>query len=116
MAYLAARPCRAAGPAARLPHGERAALIASGIRTAAVLAMVVVLYRRLQFASREAEDRRRLAQLGEAAWTLAHEMRSPLTAAQMQTALLRRTTERVEHRRIDGSTKSSGGSGSSPTR
>jgi len=80
---------------------ERAALIASGILTAAVLAMIVVLYRRLQFASREAEDQRRLAQLGEAARTLAHEIKNPLTAAQMQTALLRRTTEKSEHRRID---------------
>jgi signal transduction histidine kinase len=80
---------------------ERAALIASGILTAAVLAMVVVLYRRLQFASREAEDQRRLAQLGEAARTLAHEIKNPLTAAQMQTALLRRAIEQSEHRRID---------------
>ncbi len=80
---------------------ERAALIASGILTAAVLAMVVGLYRRLQFASREAEDQRRLAQLGEAARTLAHEIKNPLTAAQMQTALLRRTIDQGEHRRID---------------
>jgi len=80
---------------------ERAALIASGILTAAVLAMVVVFYRRLQLASREADEQRRLARLGEAARTLAHEIKNPLTAAQMQTALLRRTVDQSEHRRID---------------
>lgn len=79
----------------------RAALVLAGVLTAGVLAIVVVLYRRLQGASQRAEEQRRLAQLGEAARTLAHEIKNPLTAAQMQTALLRRTTGDGERPRID---------------
>jgi len=80
---------------------ERAALVGSGVLTAAVLAIVVVLYRKLQGASREADEQLRLARLGEAARTLAHEIKNPLTAAQMQTALLRRSTDAKQHGRID---------------
>lgn len=80
---------------------ERGALVLAGVLTSGVLAIVVVLYRRLQGASRRAEEQRRLAQLGEAARTLAHEIKNPLTAAQMQTALLRRTTGDDQRPRID---------------
>ena len=52
------------------------------------------LYRGSSSPRERREDQRRLAQLGEAARTLAHEIKNPLTAAQMQTALLRRSTRR----------------------
>ena len=79
----------------------RGALVLAGILTAGVLAIVVVLYRRLQGASHRAEEQRRLAQLGEAARTLAHEIRNPLTAAQMQTALMRRANDEEQRPRLD---------------
>jgi signal transduction histidine kinase len=82
-------------------RAENAALIGSGVLTALVLGLVALLYSRLQRALRAQQDQERLAQLGEAARTLAHEIRNPLTAAQMQTALLRRTTGGSDHERLD---------------
>lgn len=76
--------------AARRQRLENGALIASGVLIAGVLVLIIVLYRRLQEAFRQQEKERGLAQLGAAARTLAHEIRNPLTAAQMQTELLRR--------------------------
>ena len=80
---------------------ENAALIGSGSLTAAVLLLIGMLYHRLRKAQQAQQDQARLAQLGEAARTLAHEIRNPLTAAQMQTALLRRTIDPSEHGRLE---------------
>ena len=79
---------------------ENAALIGSGSLTAAVLILVTLLFSRLQRAQKAQADEQRLARLGEAARTLAHEIRNPLTAAQMQTALLRRTIPDQHHDRL----------------
>ncbi|MCK4516388.1 MAG: HAMP domain-containing histidine kinase [Spirochaetaceae bacterium] len=79
---------------------ENAALIGSGALTAAVLILVTLLFGRLQRVQRAQADQQRLARLGEAARTLAHEIRNPLTAAQMQTALLRRTIPSRHHDRL----------------
>lgn len=49
----------------------------------------------------ERERSYKLAQLGQAARTLAHEIRNPLTAAQMQTTLLRRSDPDADHSRLD---------------
>ncbi|MCK4515600.1 MAG: HAMP domain-containing histidine kinase, partial [Spirochaetaceae bacterium] len=64
------------------------------------LILVTLLFGRLQRVQRAQADQRRLARLGEAARTLAHEIRNPLTAAQMQTALLRRTIPDQHHDRL----------------
>jgi two-component system, NtrC family, sensor histidine kinase HydH len=60
-----------------------------------------MLYRRLRLLEHERERNLRLAQLGQAARTLAHEIRNPLAAAQMQSALLRRTSPDSDTRRFD---------------
>ncbi|TFH03688.1 MAG: HAMP domain-containing histidine kinase, partial [Spirochaetales bacterium] len=72
---------------------ERTAVVGAAILTAVVLALIVLLYRKLQVARAEREHEARLVQLGEAARTLAHEIKNPLTAAQMQSALLRRSID-----------------------
>jgi signal transduction histidine kinase len=79
---------------------ENTALIGSGSLTAGVLVLIGLLFHRLRKAQQEQQDQARLARLGEAARTLAHEIRNPLTAAQMQTALLRRSTEPSQHGRL----------------
>lgn len=80
---------------------ENAALIGSGSLTAAVLVLVGLLFGKFQKAQEAQADQQRLARLGEAARTLAHEIRNPLTAAQMQTALLRRLIPNEHHPRLD---------------
>lgn len=59
----------------------------------AVLLFLLLLFvaQRLQLAEAEAQEKRKLAELGEAARTLTHEIRNPLGALKMQASLLKRT-------------------------
>jgi signal transduction histidine kinase len=66
----------------------------------AAIAMVMTLFGRLRRMQHQHETQGRLAQLGQAARTLAHEIRNPLAAAKMQTSLLKRALPDTEHRRL----------------
>lgn len=59
--------------------------------TLLLFALLVVISRRLQSAEARVQETRRLAELGEAARTLTHEIRNPLGALKMQASLLKKT-------------------------
>ena len=59
--------------------------------TALLFVLLMTIARRLQRAEARVQETRRLAELGEAARTLTHEIRNPLGALKMQASLLRRT-------------------------
>jgi len=64
---------------------------------AGLIAAVYLLTRRLILMQKEGESQKRLAQLGEAARTLTHELKNPLGTLKMQQALLKKTLP-PEHR------------------
>lgn len=64
--------------------------LALGI-TALLFALLLLISKRLQIAEARIQETRRLAELGEAARTLTHEIRNPLGALKMQASLLKRT-------------------------
>lgn len=66
---------------------------AAGVSVMVLFATVVVLLRRLRRYEETSRKQEQLLQLGEAARTLAHEIRNPLGAIRLQTAMLRRRSE-----------------------
>ena len=61
------------------------------LTTVVLFGLLLVIARRLQLAEAKVQESRRLAELGEAARTLTHEIRNPLGALKMQASLLKRT-------------------------
>jgi signal transduction histidine kinase len=66
---------------------------AVGVALFGLLATVAVLGRQVRRYEAERNHREQLVQLGEAARTLAHEIRNPLSAIRLQTAVLRRRVD-----------------------
>lgn len=80
---------------------ENGLLIAIGVFVVASMIALGLLVRRYQYSELQRERNYKLAQLGQAARTLAHEIRNPLTAVQMQTTLIRRSNPYEDHSRLD---------------
>jgi signal transduction histidine kinase len=72
---------------------SRAAAIAAPLVIAGLTALFLSLAASNRRYRRAAEDREMLARLGEVSHTLAHEIRNPLGAIRIQTALLRRAAD-----------------------
>ena len=75
-------------------HSQRrfqAAAVGAPIVTALVVGLIAYLYRRNSLYRRQMAGQQRLAELGEVARTLAHEIKNPLAAIRVQTGVLRRT-------------------------
>lgn len=60
------------------------------LTTVVLFLLLLTIARRLQLAEAKVQESRRLAELGEAARTLTHEIRNPLGALKMQASLLKR--------------------------
>lgn len=78
-----------------------AATILAPILVTAAAAAFLLLLSSAQRYRRKAEESEKLARLGETARTLAHEIRNPLGAIRMQTALLRRERPGVRSIELD---------------
>jgi two-component system sensor histidine kinase HydH len=70
----------------------RFASIGSILFIAALMLFIRYLYKKTMRYKREAEAQKHLARLGEVARTLSHEIKNPLSAIQLQTGILRKTT------------------------